>query len=126
MTKTIWAMYRKRDNLFKKQRPSKHSKDIISLHIKKYTSIKLGYRGRSSKHIGALLSGLVTWIAKGKIQRLWSFLKSLQKDDSEVASLKDPGKMATHQADKSFFLKKRIQLVFTKKENTAVGSAFCV
>ena len=79
VTKIIWAMYRKRDKLLKKQRPSKHSKDIM-----KYTSIQLGYRGRSGEHTGALLSVWVTCIAKPsqKIQRFWSFMKSLKRNNT--------------------------------------------
>ena len=51
----------------------------------------------------------------GKMKRFWSFVKSLLKDNSGVAPLKDQGKMQADQVDKANILNRQCESVFTKE-----------
>ena len=53
----------------------------------------------------------------GKMKRFWSFVKSLRKDNSGVAPLKDQGKMhADSVDDKSNILNRQYESVYTKED----------
>ena len=52
----------------------------------------------------------------GRMKRFWSFVKSLQKDNSGIAPLKDQGKMHADPVDKANFLNRQYESVFTKEE----------
>ena len=51
----------------------------------------------------------------GKMKCFWSFVKSLLKDNSGVAPLKDQGKMQGDQVDKANILNRQYESVFTKE-----------
>ena len=50
------------------------------------------------------------------MKRFWSFVKSLRKDNSGVAPLKDQGKMHADPVDKANILNRQYESVFTKEE----------
>ena len=51
------------------------------------------------------------------MKRFWSFVKSLQKDNSGVASLKDQGKIHADPVDKGNILNRQYESVFTKRKD---------
>ena len=52
----------------------------------------------------------------GKIKRFWSFVKSLRKDNSGVAPLKDQGKIHADPVDKANILNRQYESVLTKEK----------
>ena len=91
INRSIRALHRKRDKLFKKQRSSKRSKDISNYKTMKarvqkaerqaywnYLDKMLDFGDRETEH------------QSGKMKRFWSFVKSLRKDNSGVAPLVGP------------------------------------
>ncbi|MEW8544204.1 MAG: reverse transcriptase family protein, partial [Candidatus Thiodiazotropha sp.] len=120
ITKTIRAMHRKRDKLFKKQRASKHHKDF-----EKYKSMKARVQKAERQAYWSYLDQLInfgdpdTETQLGKMKRFWSFVKSLKKDNSGVAPLKEQGKMHADPVDKSNILNRQYESVFTKENDTA-------
>ena len=52
----------------------------------------------------------------GKMKRFWSFVKSLRKDNSGVAPLKDQGKIHADPVDKANILNRQYESVFTKEK----------
>ena len=52
----------------------------------------------------------------GKQKRFWSFIKSLRKDSSGVAPLKDRGKMHVDPVDKANILNRQYESVYTRED----------
>ena len=52
----------------------------------------------------------------GKMKRFWSFVKSLRKDNSGVAPLKDQGKIHADPVDKANILNRQYESVFTEEK----------
>ena len=83
-------MHRKRDKLFQKQRASKRSKDIGS-----YRSMRARVQRAERQAYWNYLDKMLdfgdpeTEDQSGNMKRFWSFVKSLRKDNSRVAPLKD-------------------------------------
>ena len=57
-----------------------------------------------------------------KQKRFWSFIKSLRKDSSGVAPLKENGKMHADPKDKTNILNRQYESVYTKEDTNNVPS----
>ena len=57
-----------------------------------------------------------------KQKRFWSFIKSLRKDSSGVAPLKENGKMHADPKDKTNILNRQYESVYTKDDTNNVPS----
>ena len=56
----------------------------------------------------------------GKQKRFWSYIKSLRKDNSGVAPLKENGKMHADPLDKSNILNRQYESTFTQEDETNI------
>ena len=96
ITITIRALHRKRNKLFKKQRAPRKSRDIAN-YKKMKLMIQRAERQAYWQHVEEVIDpgDPDTDDRPGKQKRFWSFIKSLMKDNSGIAPLKDRGKMHT-------------------------------
>ena len=117
ITKSIRAMHRKRGKLFKKQRSSKRSKDISCYMTMKAKAQKVK-RQAYWNYLDKMLDfgDPETDHQTGKMNRFWSFVKSLWKDNSGAAPLKDQGKIHADPVDKANILNRHYESVFTKEK----------
>ena len=117
INRSIRALHRKRDKLFKKQRSSKRSKDISNYKTMK-ARVQKAERQAYWNYLDKMLDfgDPETEHQSGKMKRFWSFVKSLRKDNSGVAPLKDQGKMHADPVDKANILNRQYESVFTKEE----------
>ena len=117
ITKSVRDMHRKRDKLYKKQRSSKGPKDISS-----YKTMKARARKAERQAYWNYLDKMLdfgdpeTEYQTGKMKPFWSFVKSLQKDNSGVTPLKDQGKIHADPVDKANILNRQYESVFTKEK----------
>ena len=63
-----------------------------------------------------------TWFGKPNLKQIWSYIKSLRKDNTGLARLKDKGRLFNAAVDKANILNRRYQSVFTQEE---LGEAPC-
>ena len=59
---------------------------------------------------------------RNKQKTFWSFIKPLRKDSSDVAPLKENGKMHEDPEDKSNILNRQYESVYTKEDTNNVPS----
>ena len=113
-------MHKKKDKLFKKQQASKRSKDIGS-----YKSMKArGQTGERQAYLNYLDKILYfgdpdTEDQSGKMQRFWSFVKSLRTDNRGIAPHKVQGKVHADPVGKSDILTRQYESVYTKEDEDA-------
>ena len=114
ITKTIRALHRKRNKLFKKQRATRKSRDIDN-YKKMKSNIQRAERQAYWQHVEEVIDPGDPEIddRPGKQKRFWSFIKSLKKDNSGIAPLKDRGKMHADPVDKANILNHQYESVYT-------------
>ena len=101
ITRTIQALHRKRNKLPKKQRATRKSRDV-DIYKNMKSTIQRAERQAYWQHVEEVLDPGDPDIddRPGKQKRFWSFIKSLKKDNSGIAPLKDRGKMQADPVDK--------------------------
>ena len=111
ITKSVRAMHRKKDKILKKQ------KDISNYKTMKARAQK-AERQAYWNYLDLMLDfgDLETEHQTGKMKRIWSFVKSLRKDNSGVAPLKDQGKIHAEPVDMANILYRQYESVFTKEK----------
>ena len=118
ITRTIKALHRKRNKLFRKQRSTRKIKDVEN-YKKIKSKIQRAERQAYWQHVEKVidLGGSDIEDKPGKQKRFWSFIKSLIKDNSGVAPLKDKGKMHADPVDKSNILIRQYESVYTREDD---------
>ena len=121
--KHVRTLQRKRNKLFKKQRASHRAKDISHYrHIK--AKVQKAERQAYWKHVENIIDigDPESDHQPNKQKRFWSFIKSLRKDSSGVAPLKENGKMHADPKDKTNILNRQYESVYTKEDTNNVPS----
>ena len=118
ITRTSKALHRKRNKLFRKQRSTRKSKDVEN-YKKIKSKIQRAERQAYWQHVEKVIDLGDSDIEDkpGKQTRFWSFIKSLRKDNSGVAPLKDRGKMHADPVDKSNILNRQYESVYTREDD---------
>ena len=121
ITRTIRALHRKKNKLFKKQRATKGSKDIDNYQNMK-AKVQRAERQAYWKYVENLIEvgNEDTDHRPGKQKRFWSYIKSLRKDNSGVSPLKENGKMHADPLDKSNILNRQYESIFTREDDTNI------
>ena len=116
----VKTLIRKRDKLFKKQWRTKNSKDIPNY---KETKARLQKAERQSywnfvDHI--IDEGEPGKEHHPKQKRFWSFIKSMQKDTSGIAPLKENGRLHAKPKDKADILNRQYEYTWTKEDRSSI------
>ena len=117
------TLQRKRNKLFKKQQASHRAIDISHYrHIK--AKVQKAERKAYWKHVENIIDigDPESDHQPNKQKRFWSFIKSLRKDSSGVAPLKENGKMHADPKDKTNILNRQYESVYTKEDTNNVPS----
>jgi hypothetical protein len=115
--RNVKASIRKRNKLFQKQKSTKKPKDI-----KKYKEAKANAQRLQRKAYWEYVDNLIEIgnpdndEKPNKQKRFWSYVKTLRKNNSGVAPLKDSGKMHADPKDKADILNMQYESVFTKED----------
>ena len=112
---------RRRDKLFNRMRKTKNETDI-----RKFKECKKAVQKMERQSYWAYINNIIETgepdsdhIPKQK--RFWSYIKSLRKDSSGIAPLKDNGRLFNASKDKADILNRQYQSVFTQEDpNTKV------
>ena len=121
ITKTIRALHRKRNKLYKKQKATKKRKDGDH-----YRSMKAKVQRAERQAYWQYVENLIEVGDEnceqrpGKQKRFWSYIKALRKDNSGVAPLKENGKMHADPLDKSNILNRQYESTFTREDETNI------
>ena len=121
--KHVRALQRKRNKLFKKQRASHRAKDIS--HYRQIRSrVQKAERQAYWRHVENIIDmgEPESDNRPNKQKRFWSFIKSLRKDSSGVAPLKENGKMHSDPKDKTNILNRQYESVYTQEYISNVPS----
>ena len=121
ITKTIRALHRKKNKLFKKQKNTRKYKDTD-----RYRSMKAKVQKAERQAYWQYVENLIDVgdenceQCPGKRKRFWSYIKSLRKDNSGVAPLKENGKMHADPLDKSNILNRQYESIYTQEDETNI------
>ena len=121
ITKTIRALHRKRNKLYKKQKATKKHKDGDH-----YRSMKAKVQRAERQAYWQYVENLIEEGDEngeqrhGKQKRFWSYIKALRKDNSGVAPLKENGKMHADPLDKSNILNRQYESTFTREDEANI------
>ena len=110
------AMMRRRDQLFNQMRKTKNETDI-----RKFKECKKAVQKMERQSYWAYINNIIETgepdsdhIPKQK--RFWSYIKSLRKDSTGIAPLKDNGRLFNASKDKADILNRQYQYVFTQED----------
>ena len=112
------SLFRLRNKLFKKQRVTKKFKDVE--HYKQIkTKVQKAERPTYWQHLEIVIDfgDPDSEDRAGKQKWFWSFVKSLKKDNSGIAPLKEKGKMHAEPTDKANILNRQYESVYTKEDD---------
>ena len=120
ISREVKGLMRKRNKLFKRQRKTGNPKDIK--HYKE-TKARLQKAERQSywNFVDNIIEvGDPEKEHQPKQKRFWSFIKSLRKDTSDVAPLKDNGRLHADPKDKADILNRQYESTWTKEDTSDI------
>ena len=120
VSREVKTLIRKRDKLFKKQRRTKNSKDICN-----YKETKARLQKVERQSYWNFVDHIIDESEPGqehhpKQKRFWSFIKSMRKDTSGIAPLKENGRLHAEPKDKADILNKQYESTWTKEDRSSI------
>ena len=120
ISKQVKSLTRKCRKLFQRQRKTRKTKDI---RLYKETKARLQKTERQSywKFIDNIIEvGDPDQEHQPKQKRFWAYIKSLRKDSSGIAPLKDNRTLHANAKDKADILNRQYESTWTREDNTSI------
>ena len=116
INKKIKSLMRCRDKLFRRMKKTKNEKDI-----RKYKDCKKAVQKQERQSYWTYINNIIEEgdpdsDQQPKQKRFWTYIKSLRKDSTGVAPLKDNGRLFNTARDKADILSRQYQSVYTKED----------
>ena len=116
INRNVKSQMRRRDKLFRRVKKTENDSDI-----RKYKDCKNAVQKSERQAYWAYINGIIgaedpEVDRPPKQKRFWTYIKSLCKDSTGVAPLKDNGRLFNAPKDKADILNRQYQSVFTQEE----------
>ena len=122
ISREVKALMRKRDKLFKRQRKTGRTQDIRHYRETKARLQKADCQSYWNFVDHIIDKGDPEQEHKPKQKRFWSFIKSLRKDSSGIAPLKENGRLHAEPKDKANILNRQYESTWTKEDKSSIPS----
>ena len=116
INKKIKSLMRCRDKLFRRMRKTKKEKDV-----RRFKDCKKAVQKQERQSYWNYINNIIEVVDPDsgqhpKQKRFWSYIKSLRKDTTGVAPLKDNGRLFNAPRDKAEILSRQYQSVYTQQD----------
>ena len=112
--KKVRSLIRRRDKLFRRMQKTKTEGDV-----RKYKECKRHLQKSERQSYWSYVNNIIEIgdqdsVQPSKQKRFWSYIKSLRKDSSGIAPLKDNGRLFTSPIDKTNILNRQYLSTYTR------------
>jgi hypothetical protein len=125
MNKELERLIKRRDRMYKKRKKAQRNFEYSTTNYqdqdRKYRDLKHQVQKKMREaywnHVESIITPMDPEDPHKGMKRFWTFVKSLRKDYSGVAPLKDQGRTCTENTEKANILNKQFESVFTRESD---------